>query len=310
MDRLTSMTAFTSVVTCGSFTAAAQRLNMSPAAISSNVRALEERLGVRLLNRTTRKVSLTEAGKAYFDETSRLLSALEEADARVAQLNAAPRGTLRITCASVLANALVPLFGAFTGTFADITLEVVSADGMPDLVDQGVDVAVWFNPAPQSSLIVRHLGAFRVIACASPGYLATHGEPHQPADLSAHNCLSYMYPGFTELTRLWRFTGARGEAAVAISGNLHTNNAALLQAAALEGRGIVLAPGYGVEGEIRAGRLVHVLRGWDLGNFPICALYPHRQHLAAKVRSFIDFAVKHFPEHLMNGPEARLAATG
>lgn len=303
MDRITSMTAFTTVVTCGSFTAAAQRLNMSPAAVSNNVRALEERLGVRLLNRTTRKLSLTEAGSAYFDETSRILARLEEVDARVAELNAMPRGILRVNCSSVLSHPLTPLFGAFADALPDITLELVGTDGMPDLVEHGIDVAVRFDPAPESSLIARHLGSSRVIICASPGYLATHDEPHEPANLADHNCLSYMYPGFTALTRMWRLTGAQGEVAVSISGNLRTNNDALLRAAALDGRGIVLAPAYRVQDDIRAGRLVQVLPGWDL-DLPIMALYPHRRHLSAKVRLFIDFAAKHFPADLMRRPEA------
>ncbi|HKW54535.1 MAG TPA: LysR substrate-binding domain-containing protein [Stellaceae bacterium] len=310
MDRITSMTAFATVVASGSFAGAAQRLNMSPAMITNHVRALEEHLGARLLNRTTRKLSLTEAGKAYLDQASRILAEIEAADASVGDLQATPRGRLHVNAATILTAAVVPLFDAFGCAYPEITLELVGTDRMPDLVEDGIDVAVRFNPSPQSSLIVRQLGSFHVIACASFAYLATRGEPREPADLSAHNCLSYAFPGFSTLTREWRLRSAKGEVSVPISGNLHTNNTDLLRAAALTGRGIVLAPTYRVEDDIRAGRLVHVLRDWNLGEMPIVALYPNRDHLPARVRVFIDFAVKHFAEKLKLGSEPKIAAAG
>src|SRR5690348_5351740 len=310
MDRITSMTAFTTVVAAGSFAAAAQRLNMSPAMITNHVRALEEHLGARLLNRTTRKLSLTEAGKTYLDQAARILSEIEAADASVSDLQATPRGRLQVNAASVLSAALVPLFDAFGCAYPEITLELVSSDRMPDLVEDGIDVAVRFNPPPESSYIVRQLGMFHVIACASFAYLATRGEPREPADLTAHNCLSYMYPGFTLLTREWRLRGPKGEVTVPVSGNLHTNNTELLRQAALTGRGIVRAPAYRVEEDIRAGRLIHVLPDWQSGEWPIVALYPNREHLPAKVRLFVDYAVKYFADKLKQDAMPRIAATG
>jgi DNA-binding transcriptional LysR family regulator len=310
MDRITSMMAFTTVVANGSFAAAAQRLNMSPAMVTNHVRALEEHLGARLLNRTTRKLSLTEAGKTYLDQATRILAEIEAADASVSDLQATPRGRLHVNAANILSAALVPLLDAFGCAYPEITLELVSTDRMPDLVEDGIDVAVRFNPPPESSLIVRHLGSFRIITCASFAYLATRGAPREPADLSAHNCLSYMYPGFTLLTREWRLTGPNGEVTVPVSGNLHTNNTELLRAAALTGRGIVRAPVYRVEDDIRAGRLVQVLPEWYSGDWPIVALYPNREHLPAKVRLFVDFAVKHFAEKLKLGPVRRVAVAG
>ncbi len=310
MDRITSMTAFTTVVASGSFAAAAQRLNMSPAMVTNHVRALEERLGARLLNRTTRKLSLTEAGKTYLDQATTILAQLEAADAGVSDMQATPRGTLHVNAATVLSAALVPVFDAFGCAFPEITLELVTTDRMPDLVEDGIDVAIRFNPASESSFIVRHLGSFRVIMCASYAYLATRGEPREPADLTGHNCLSYMYPGFTVLTREWHLKGPQGEVTVPVSGNLHTNNTELLRAAALTGRGIVRAPTYRIEDDIRAGRLVQVLPDWYSGEWPIVALYPNREHLPAKVRLFIDFAVKHFAEELKRGPETKIAAAG
>ncbi|HEX7967959.1 MAG TPA: LysR family transcriptional regulator [Stellaceae bacterium] len=310
MDRIASMTAFTTVVASGSFAAAAQRLNMSPAMVTNHVRALEERLGARLLNRTTRKLSLTEAGKTYLDQATLILAQIEAADAGVSDLQATPRGTLHVNTASILSPALVPLLDAFGCAFPEITLELVSSDRMPDLVEDGIDVAIRFNPAPESSLIVRTLGSFRVVTCASYAYLATRGEPREPADLAGHNCLSYMYPGFTTMTREWRLGGPNGEVTVPVSGNLHTNNTELLRAAALSGRGIVRAPNYSIRDDVRAGRLIQVLPDWHSGELPIVALYPARDHLPAKVRIFIDFAVKHFAEEQKRGLETKVAAAG
>jgi len=310
MDRITSMTAFTTVVASGSFAAAAQRLNMSPAMVTNHVRALEERLGARLLNRTTRKLSLTEAGKTYFDQAAAILAQVDAAESGVSDLQATPRGRLHVNAATVLSAALVPLFDAFGCACPEITLELVSTDRMPDLVEDGIDVAIRFNPSPESSFIVRHLGSFRVIMCASYAYLATRGEPREPDDLTGHNCLSYMYPGFTVLTREWRLRGPQGEVTVPVSGNLHTNDIDLLRAAALTGRGIVRAPTHRVEDDIRAGRLIQVLPDWHSGEWPIVALYPNRQHLPARVRIFIDFAVKHFAEEQKRGLETKIAAAG
>ncbi len=310
MDRITSMTAFTTVVASGSFAAAAQRLNMSPAMVTNHVRALEERLGARLLNRTTRKLSLTEAGKTYFDQAAAILAQVDAAESGVSDLQATPRGRLHVNAATVLSAALVPLFDAFGCACPEITLELVSTDRMPDLVEDGIDVAIRFNPSPESSFIVRHLGSFRVIMCASYAYLATRGEPREPDDLTGHNCLSYMYPGFTVLTREWRLRGPQGEVTVPVSGNLHTNDIDLLRAAALTGRGIVRAPTHRVEDDIRAGRLIQVLPDWHSGEWPIVALYPNRQHLPARVRIFIDFAVKHFAEQQKRGLETKIAAAG
>ena len=310
MDRITSMTAFTTVVASGSFAAAAQRLNMSPAMVTNHVRALEQHLGARLLNRTTRKLSLTEAGKSYLDQATAILAQLEAADSSVSDMQATPRGTLHVNAASVLAACLVPLFDAFGCAYPEITLELMTTDRMPDLVEDGIDVAIRFNPAPESNYIVRRLGSFRLIVCASFAYLATRGEPREPADLSGHNCLSYMYPGFTVATREWRLKGPQGEVTVPVSGNLHTNNIELLRTAALTGRGIVRSPIFRIQDDIGDGRLIRVLPEWHSGEFPIVALYPNREHLPAKVRLFIDFAVQHFAEQQKRAPETRIAAAG
>jgi DNA-binding transcriptional LysR family regulator len=307
MDRITSMTTFTTVVRSGSFSAAAQRLNMSPAMVSNHVRSLEERLGARLLNRTTRKLSLTEVGQAYYQSCAEILAQIEEADDKIVALNATPRGTLRVNASSLLSFALVPFFDEFGEAYPEITVELVTTDRMPDLVEEGIDIAIRMPEPPDSSLIVRQLARLRMILSATPAYLAERGVPREPADLAHHNCISYMHPGFTALTREWHLKGPKGKVRVPISGNLHTNSGDVLRSAAFRGRGITVAPKSMVEAGVRRGLLVHVLPDYHTGEWPIVALYPNRQHLPAKVRTFIDFAAKHFAEELKRSLEARIA---
>lgn len=297
MDRVASMTAFATVVASGSFAAAAKRLAVSPAMVTNHVHALEERLGARLLNRTTRRLSLTEAGQEYYERCARILAEIEQADTSVAALHSAPRGRLRVNGASVLSYGLATLIGEFGAAYPEITIELIATDRIVDLVEEGVDVAIRFNEVPDSRLIVRRLGQFRVVACAAPAYLARRGVPRQPGDLTQHNCLAYMHRSFTELTREWRLIGPEGAVTVPISGNFHTNSLEVIRSALLDGRGISMSQTYAVEEAIRAGQLVRVLPDYHLGEFPIFAVYPHREHMPAKLRSFIDFAAKHFAEH-------------
>lgn len=298
MDRITSMTAFATVVAVGSFAGAAQRLQMSPAMVTNHVRALEEHLGARLLNRTTRKVSLTEAGRDYYERCTQILAQIEDADNRVSALNSAPRGTLRVNASTVLAYGLATLIGDFSSTFPEITVEFIATDRMVDPVEEGFDLAIRYNEAPDSSLIVRRLGQFRIVACAAPTYLDKHGVPQQPSDLSQHNCLAYMHPGFTRLTREWTLIGPGGEeVTVPVTGSFHTNSLEAIRLAVVEGRGITMSQTYYLEEAVRRGELVHVLPDYHLGEFPIYAIYAHREHMPVKLRSFIDFAVRHFAEH-------------
>jgi DNA-binding transcriptional LysR family regulator len=297
MDRITSMTAFVAVAGAGSFTGAAQRLNLSPAAVTNHIRALEERLGARLLNRTTRKVSLTEAGRDYYERCSQILVQIDEADGRVSALNSAPRGKLRINTATVLSYGLTTLIGDFGATYPEIGVELIASDRTVDVVEEGFDLAIRYNEPPDSSLIARRLGHFRVVACAAPAYLERHGTPQRPQDLSQHNCLAYTHPGFTDLTREWKLIGSEGEVRVPISGNLHTNSLEAIRLALLQGRGIGMSQTYFLEEAICSGALVQVLPDYHLGEFPIFALYPHRDYMPAKLRSFIDFAAQHFVDN-------------
>lgn len=304
MDRFASINTFVTVVGCGSFVSAAERLNMSPATATYHVQWLEGRLGARLLNRSTRKISLTEAGRAYYDQCAAILAKLEAADSGILALTSMPRGTLRLNAANALSAGMAPLIGGFGVAYPEIAIELITTDGMVDLVQEGIDLAIRFNcgvlrcpnQMPDSSLIVRRLGHFRLILCAAPTYLEKHGVPREPNDLARHRCIAYMYPGFDKLTRAWCLNGADGKVSVPVSCKLQTNSIETLLNAALDGRGIVMACSRAADAALRSGRLLRVLPDYNFGDFPIVAVYPHRQHVSAKVRSFVDFAAKHFAE--------------
>jgi len=298
MDRIALMTTFAAVVAGGSFASAAERLNMAPASVSNHVQSLEDRLGVRLMNRTTRKLSLTEAGRIYYERCTRILAELDAAENSVSSLNTVPRGTLRVNAANVLSYSMAELVGGFGAANPGVAVELTITDRMIDLVDEGIDVALRFNQPAESSLIMRRLGLFRLGLYASPHYLGKHGTPEAPADLSRHNCIAYMYRGFDKLTREWTLHGPEGDVTVPVSCKLATNSIETLLDAALDGRGIVIAWAGGrvTAQSLRSGRLVELLPDYHLGEFPIVALYPHREHVPAKVRSFIDFAAAYFSD--------------
>jgi DNA-binding transcriptional LysR family regulator len=295
MDRLTSLTAFVRVADSGGFSAAGRRLRMSTTMVSNHIQALEERLGVRLLNRTTRKVSLTEVGKAYYDRAIQILADLEQADDIAGALQSTPRGTLRIYTATHIVQFVAPVVTDFLKQFAGVKVALTIGERTVDLIDEGFDMAIRLTPPPDSSLIVRSLATWRHVLCCSPSYLEKYAPPKQLSDLSAHNCLRHeLYPYGDE----WRFIDRKGApASVQVSGNLMTNSAETLRRAALEGVGITLMAGFIVTDDLEAGRLVRLLPDYRTVELSMNAVYPHRHHLSAKVRTFIDFLARHSAEH-------------
>src|ERR1700678_4471496 len=210
MDRLTSLTAFVRVADSGGFSAAGRRLKMSTTMVSNHVQALEDRLGVRLLNRTTRKVSLTEVGKAYYERCTRILADLEQADDIAGALQSTPRGTLRIYTATHIVQLVAPVVADFLKQFAGVKVDLTIGERMVDLIDEGFDLAIRLTPPPDSSLIVRSLATWRHVLCCSPGYLERHVQPRQLSELSDHNCIRHeLYPYGNER----RFTDRKGEPA-------------------------------------------------------------------------------------------------
>lgn len=294
MDRLTSLTVFGRVVECGGFSAAARRLNMSVTMVSNHVQALEDRLGVRLLNRTTRRVSLTEIGRAYHERSSQILSELEEADRIASELHATPRGLLKLYAGTHLVRFLAPVISEYLALYPATSMQVTIGESMVDLIEGGFDLAIRAVPPPESRLTVKRLTPWRHVLCCAPTYLETHPEPVHPMDLIHHNCLRYEFYPFGDE---WRFEALGGHDVARVSGNVLTNSAELMRSLALRGDGIFLAPSFMVADDIRSGALRRLLPAHKPVEFAINAVYPHRHNLSTKVRSFIDLLVERFATH-------------
>jgi DNA-binding transcriptional LysR family regulator len=285
------MRVFTQVVDSGSFAKAADRLGLSTSAASRQVADLEAHLQTRLLNRTTRRVSVTESGRAFYRRAMQLLTDLEEAEQEASRAAAVPRGTIRLTAAVTLGvRHLAPLVADFLARHPEVAFDVSLSDRIVDLVEEGFDLGVRVGTIGTENLAARKLGETRLLVCASPDYLAAHGTPQVPEDLERHNCFTYEY---VSPRGHWRFRDASGEErAVRVKGTLHSNNGELHAEAAAAGIGIAFEPDMILAPYLREGRLVPLLPGYLLPPLPIYAVYPSRKHLSAKVRVFIDFLVE------------------
>jgi DNA-binding transcriptional LysR family regulator len=292
MDRLASMNAFVRVVETGSFTGAAERLGLTRAAVSKGVMQLEQQLGARLLNRTTRRVSPTEVGLAYHDRCLAILADLDEAERAVSSLHDEPRGRLKINApmSFALLHLGVPIVD-FMARYPEVMVQLMMNDRLVDMIDGGFDIGIRIGALADSSLIARRIAPARRVLCAAPDYLARHGEPAHPDDLKGHICLSY---GHLDTKARWTFDGPDGEATVIVDGAFCVNNGDVLCQAALCGRGIVTLPTFIVGPEIKAGRLVAIMKDWSLATQDISVIYPPHRYLSAKVRVFIDFLVERF----------------
>jgi DNA-binding transcriptional LysR family regulator len=293
MDRLAAMQLFAQVVETGSFAKAAERLALSTSAASRHVAELEAHLQTRLLNRTTRRVSLTESGRAFYERAVQLLADLAEAEQEASSAAVVPRGTIRLTTSvNFGVRHVAPAIAAFLAEHRDVRFDVSLSDRIVDLVEEGFDLAIRIGAPAADNLVARKLGETRLVPCASPDYLAEHGAPKAPEDLAGHNCFTYEY---VSPRHLWRFRDGSGvERTVRISGRLHSNNGDLLAEAAASGAGIVFEPAFIVGPEVRAGRLVPLLQDFIPPPLPIYALYPSRKHLSAKVRRFVEFLIERF----------------
>jgi DNA-binding transcriptional LysR family regulator len=295
IDIVAGMRVFTAVVDAGSFAGAADKLDLSRGMATRYVAQLEAHLGVRLLNRTTRKLSLTEAGSDYYQRATQVLAMVEEAETSVAQEASVPRGTLRVT--SSVAFGVRHLGWAITEYlqhYPDVQVDVTLNDRVVDLVEEGFDLGIRVATRIDPGLIARKLTRARIVACASPGYLKQHGTPKSPGELTGHNCLTYAY---WSLQNDWRFKRKGLERTVRISGNLRGNNGDILVKAAIEGLGVILHPTFLVYEALRDKKLVRILSDWEADDLTVFAVYPNRKFLPPKVRSFIDFLAERF------GPE-------
>lgn len=306
MDRLASINAFVRVAESGGFTAAAKALNISTTMVSNHVQALENALGVRLLNRTTRRVSLTEIGREYYERCTQILHELEEADELASALQATPRGRLRVYCHQGVTRFIAPVVSGFLSRFPEAAMDLRTGDAMIDLVEERFDLAIMPVSPPDSTLMRRRLAGWRHVLCCAPAYLQTHPAPRSPADLPAHNCMLYTYSAFGHD---WHFLDAAGRPlAVRVAGNLVTTSIAAMRNAAADGVGLWMCPPYIVSDLLASGALVPLLAEYGRPEMEIVALYPHRRHMTAKVRVFIDMLVARFAEEqLLLDPASRLA---
>lgn len=293
MEQLTAMLAFARVVETGSFSKAARDLGVSKSAVSKQISRLEDRLGVRLLNRTTRRHSLTEAGTSFYEGCQRMLAEADSAEAAVSHLASGPRGTLKVNAPmSFGVHHLGPALADFLVTYPELSVDMVLNDRLVDLVEEGFDVGLRIGKLADSSLIARRLAPCRHVLCAAPSYLSSRPAPVHPDDLKAHCCLHYSY---LSVGQTWRFTGPEGTRKVTVVGRLRINNGDLLKDAAVEGLGIALLPSFIIGEELRAGRLVPVMVDWRPSlDSAIHAVYPASRNLSPKVRVFIDFLSARF----------------
>jgi len=287
MDRFQGIQAFVAVVEAGSFARAAERLDRSVSAVSRDVAELEHHLDARLLNRTTRRLSLTETGRAFHERAVQLLADLEEAEQSASQGGVTPRGTLKLTCPITYGErVLAPVIAAFAARYPEVRVDIDQSDRIVDIVDEGFDLAIRIGAIRSQLLVARRIGTTAIVCCASPAYLARHGTPRVPEDLAKHACLTYE---FAPTRNQWRFLAPDGsERVVRIGGPMHANNGRMLAALAAEGAGIVNETDFNAAPELESGRLVPILAGWSQPSIPIHAAYPSRRHLSAKVRAFVD----------------------
>jgi DNA-binding transcriptional LysR family regulator len=292
MDRLASMKAFAQVVDAGSFSGAAERLGVTRAAVSKGVMQLEKQLGVRLLNRTTRRVGPTEVGLAYHDRCLAILADIDEAERAVSSLHDEPRGRLKVNApmSFALLHLGLPIVD-FMARYPEVKVQLVMNDRLVDMIDGGFDIGIRIGALADSSLIARRIAPARRVVCAAPDYIAKHGEPVHPDDLKHHICLNY---GHLDANARWTFTGPEGDVTVPVEGALSVNNGDILCQAAAHGRGIVTLPTFIAGADLKAGRLVPIMAPWSLATQDIFVIYPPHRYLSAKVRVFIDFLAGRF----------------
>jgi DNA-binding transcriptional LysR family regulator len=289
MDRLAELDIFARIVTAGSMSAAARELGLSPPVVSKRIKALEERLGTRLLQRTTRQLALTESGKGFYERVVAILASVDEAEAWVSRRAAQARGVLRVSAPTSFGRMHVaPHLVAFMKAFPDITIDLSLSDAFVDIVAEGFDVAIRIADLQDSSLVARKLAANHRVLCAAPAYLAEQGEPAALADLARHRLLLHN-------SDHWRLNGPQGPATVKVDSVVRTNSSEVVREAVLAGVGIALRSTWDVGPDIEAGRLKIILPEYRASSrVAVHAVYPSRRHLAHKTRVFIDFLSERF----------------
>jgi LysR family transcriptional regulator, regulator for bpeEF and oprC len=294
MDRMDAISLFVRVVERGSFSAVARTLGVGQPAVSKQIAALEAHLGAQLLQRTSRSLTLTEAGRDFYESGVRLLGELEAAESRVGRGRIAPSGLVRATMAPVFGRLyVVPRLHEFFGRYPDVAVDIVVADRLMNLVEEGIDLGVHNGELSDSSLIASKIAQTPVVTVATPAYLAAHGEPATPADLERHACVIYAPQG---APRVWGFAGPFGPIAYQPKGAFRTNDAEQIRAAVLADLGLAHTPGWLFASEIALGAVQPVLTAFEPARLSISAVRPGGRFLASKVRVFIDFLAEIFAE--------------
>ncbi len=295
MNNLAGMAVFARVAEAKSFSGAARRLGVSKSAVSKQVAQLERSLKARLINRTTRRLSLTEVGAAFYEHCARMLAEAEAAELAVSRLYAEPRGVLKVTVPAAFGHLhIAPGIPDFIARHPEVSVQIVMTDRAVDLAEEGFDVAIRMTREQAPNIVARQLAPVRWAVCATPEYLKRYGTPHAPRDLARHNCLFYSS---LEASSEWRFTGSAGDTAVRVAGNFTVNNSEALREAVLKGLGIALLPTFTVGADLRGKRLQQVLGEYrahgTFGN-EVYAVYLPTRYLSPKIRAFVDFFVERF----------------
>ena len=287
------MRVFCSVIEAGGFAAAADQLGISTSAVSRQVAQLEAHLNVRLLNRTTRRMSPTDEGFAYFERCTQLLADIEETEASVAGEARRPRGRLRLTAPITLGVLrLAPAFAAFSQRYPEITLDIVLSDNVSDFTEEGLDMAVRVGRIGSENVVARHIGETALLIAAAPAYLERAGTPVTPDDLTRHSCFTYA---FSATGNHWEFVDGNGDPlSVRIGGPIKANSGMLLAEMAVAGSGVVYGPCFILSPLIERGLLVRLLPDWATRRLPIHVVYPTRRHLSARVQAMTSFLTEWF----------------
>ncbi len=292
MDKFQEMRVFAAVVDAGSFVGASDALDMSKPAVSRYVADLETRLGVRLLHRTTRKLSLTEEGEVFHARCVELLGNIEEAESEITSRSGEATGQLKVSVpVSFGLLHLAPLWAEFMARHPKVVLDLTLSDRMVDLVEEGFDVAVRIARLPSSSLVSRKLSSTRMILCASPAYLKTHGTPRRPSELAGHAILAYS---LLSMGDSWEFEGPQGPVAVKVEPRMRSNSGDTCRTVALRHQGLVIQPSFLVADDVKSGALVELMPDYRSIEMGIYAMYPTRKHVLPKVRLLIDYLVDAF----------------
>lgn len=294
MDLFACMRAFIAVADAGQFAAASDRLGLSRAMASRQVIDLEAHLGVRLLNRTTRRVSLTEQGVSYLERCRDILASIEEAEQEASTQASEPIGRLRVSApVSLGASHIAPQVAAFAALHPRVSIDLVLNDRVVDLVDEGYDVAIRVGRLSESSLIARRIGEMRLVCCASPAYLAAHGRPTRPEELAQHECILYSY---ASMRSTWPLPSSQSQVGIKVSSRISSNNGAAICEMAINGLGIILQPDFIVAPYLRSGSLALLFADRPLESVGIYAVYQSRKHLPVRLRLFLNHLALAFSE--------------